>query len=54
MARRISFALTIDAFLDGTKTVTRRTGWRFLTRRPPHRLQQGDGVQEGRAGHHRC
>lgn len=30
MARAISFALTEAQFLDGSKTVTRRLGWRFL------------------------
>ena len=28
--RNMSFALTTDQFLDGTKTVTRRLGWKFL------------------------
>jgi hypothetical protein len=28
--RHISFALTTDAFLDGSKTVTRRLGWANL------------------------
>ncbi len=28
--RRMSFALTMPAILDRTKTVTRRVGWRFL------------------------
>ena len=28
--RNISFALTTEQFLDGTKTVTRRLGWLFL------------------------
>lgn len=28
--RNISFALTTTQFLDGTKTVTRRLGWKFL------------------------
>ena len=28
--RRISFALTRDSFLDGSKTVTRRKGWKNL------------------------
>ena len=28
--RRISFALTKQAFLDGSKTVTRRLGWKHL------------------------
>jgi hypothetical protein len=28
--RNISFALTTEQFVDGTKTVTRRVGWRFL------------------------
>lgn len=30
MARRMSFALTERQLLDGTKTVTRRLGWRNL------------------------
>lgn len=30
MPRAISFALTEPQFLDGSKTVTRRLGWRFL------------------------
>lgn len=30
MARNISFALTTDQFRDRSKTVTRRTGWKFL------------------------
>ena len=29
--RNMSFALTTPQFLDGTKTVTRRNGWKFLT-----------------------
>lgn len=28
--RNISFALTTQQFLDGSKTVTRRVGWKFL------------------------
>ncbi len=28
--RNISFALTTEQFLDGSKTVTRRIGWTFL------------------------
>jgi hypothetical protein len=28
--RNISFALTTDQFLDGSKNVTRRIGWEFL------------------------
>lgn len=28
--RNMSFALTTDQFLAGTKTVTRRLGWKFL------------------------
>lgn len=31
MPRLISFAATLPQFLDGTKTVTRRVGWKFLT-----------------------
>lgn len=34
--RRISFALTRDSFLDGSKTVTRRKGWKNL--KPGDRL----------------
>ena len=34
--RNISFALTTQQFLDGTKTVTRRLGWQNL--RPGDRL----------------
>lgn len=30
MPRNMSFALTERQFLDGTKTVTRRLGWRYL------------------------
>ena len=30
MPRLMSFSLTADALLDGTKTVTRRLGWRSL------------------------
>ncbi len=30
MARNISFALTTPQFLDGSKDVTRRNGWKFL------------------------
>lgn len=30
MPRRMSFALTTRQFLDGTKTVTRRLGWKTL------------------------
>ena len=30
MPRRMSFALTIPQFLDGSKTVTRRMGWTGL------------------------
>lgn len=35
--RNMSFKLTEKQFLDGTKTVTRRLGWKFL--------QAGDRVQ---------
>ena len=35
--RNMSFALTIEQFMNRTKTVTRRFGWRFL--------QPGDLVQ---------
>jgi len=28
--RNMSFQFTIEAFLDGSKDVTRRTGWQFL------------------------
>ena len=35
--RLMSFAMTIDQFLDGSKNVTRRIGWRFL--------KQGDQVR---------
>ena len=38
--RLMSFAATVDALLDGTKTVTRRTGWRCL--RPGDQLQAVD------------
>lgn len=30
MPRNMSFAMTTRQFLDGSKTVTRRTGWKFL------------------------
>lgn len=30
MPRRMSFAMTTDQLLDGSKTVTRRMGWRDL------------------------
>lgn len=30
MPRLMSFALTTDQFLDGSKTVTRRMGWQYL------------------------
>ena len=30
MPRNMSFALTTEQFLNRTKTVTRRKGWRFL------------------------
>ena len=30
LPRNISFALTTDQFINRTKTVTRRTGWKFL------------------------
>lgn len=30
MPRNMSFALTTQQFIDGTKDVTRRKGWRFL------------------------
>ncbi len=30
MSRRMSFALTIPQFIDGSKTVTRRMGWRNI------------------------
>lgn len=36
--RNISFALTTQQFLDGSKTVTRRLGWRLLK---PGMLLQG-------------
>lgn len=42
MPRNISFALTEPQFLDGSKTVTRRLGWRFL--RPGDILM---GVRKG-------
>lgn len=30
MPRNMSFSLTTEQFLDGSKTVTRRRGWKFL------------------------
>lgn len=36
--RRISFALTKPQLLDGSKTVTRRLGWDWLTRAPAEDL----------------
>lgn len=34
--RNMSFSLTVPQFLDGSKTVTRRLGWKFL--KPLERL----------------
>lgn len=41
--RRMSFALTTDAVLNRTKTVTRRLGWAFL--RPGDRLLAVDKLR---------
>lgn len=47
--KRISFALTIPQFEDGTKDVTRRLGWRKLT--PGTRLLAVDKVMGWPRGH---
>lgn len=46
--RHISFALTTQQFLDGTKTVTRRLGWKNL--KPGDVLcavEKGQGLKRG-------
>lgn len=46
--RNISFALTTPQFLAGSKTVTRRLGWKFV--RPGDRLmaiEKGQGLKKG-------
>ncbi len=50
--RNISFALTERQFLDGTKDVTRRIGWRTL--KPGAELQavrKGMGLKKGEKAH---
>lgn len=50
--RNISFALTEPQFLDGTKDVTRRTGWTFL--KPGDRLRavrKSMGLKKGEKLH---
>ncbi|MCA0401330.1 MAG: hypothetical protein LCH38_11000 [Proteobacteria bacterium] len=52
MMRNISFALTEPQFLDGTKDVTRRTGWTFL--KPGDRLRavrKAMGLKKGEKVH---
>ena len=46
--RNISFALTVDQFLDGSKDVTRRLGWEFL--KPGDKLmacEKCQGIKKG-------
>ena len=46
--RNMSFSLTKAQFVDGTKTVTRRLGWKFL--RPGDRLmavEKAQGLKKG-------
>lgn len=46
--RLMSFSMTVDAFLDGRKTVTRRLGWKTL--KPGERLvavEKAQGLKKG-------
>lgn len=48
--RNISFFLTKDQFLAGTKTVTRRNGWKFLVGKKGVKLmavEKGQGLKKG-------
>jgi len=46
--KRISFALTKDSFLDGSKTVTRRLGWKDLdTGTRLKAVEKGMGIPKG-------
>lgn len=48
--RLISFFLTTDQFLDGSKDVTRRNGWKFLVGKTGVRLmaiEKGQGLKKG-------
>jgi hypothetical protein len=48
MPRNISFAMTTPQFIDGSKDVTRRRGWRFL--KPGDKLwavEKSMGLQKG-------
>lgn len=58
--RRMSFSMTTDQFLDGTKDVTRRLGWKFLMRKrddePRPRdyvmgIEKGMGLKKGQKQH---
>ncbi len=56
MPRNISFSMTTPQFIDGSKTVTRRMGWKFL--KPGDVLcavEKGMGLKKGekvkRLGH---
>lgn len=46
--RRMSFSLTTPQFMDGSKSVTRRMGWRFL-KAGDHLLaiEKGMGLKKG-------
>lgn len=46
--RRMSFALTTRQFLDGSKTVTRRLGWKFLkVGERVMAIEKGMGLKKG-------
>jgi hypothetical protein len=46
--RNISFSITTDSFLDGSKNVTRRLGWNFL-KTGDHLMgtEKGQGLKKG-------
>lgn len=46
--RNMSFALTTDQFLDGSKDVTRRMGWEFLKATDRFQaIRKGQGLKKG-------
>lgn len=48
--RNISFFLTTPQFIDGSKDVTRRNGWKFLVGKTGVRLmavEKGQGLKKG-------
>jgi len=48
MTRNISFALTTPQFLDGSKTVTRRLGWKFAKAGDVLcAIEKGQGLKKG-------